>query len=90
MKCLDCRALGNRGEIIKRDLVLRLDPRLGRGGIVILQPAIRVLDRDAVIDVHLVRGGRGRVDELRFRGDATEQQHAQEHRAKQEAELHGP
>ena len=74
---LDRRALRNRGEIIKRDLVLRLDPRLGRGGIVILQPAIRVFHGDAVINVHLVRGGSRGVLNLRFRGDTAKQQHTQ-------------
>ena len=55
------RALRQLLEIPERHAILRLDPRFGLGRIVILQPAIRIGDRHAVININLIRAGGRRI-----------------------------
>ena len=55
---------GNLFEVPERHLVLRLDPGRGVGSVVVLEPAVRIGDSDAVIRVDLVDFPRFRVLEL--------------------------
>ena len=66
------RAVRNLVEIRERHLVLRLDPRRGLRGRVVLQPSIRVGDRRAVIGVDVIDGlGGGVLEALGGQGRST-------------------
>ena len=54
----------NLTEVIKRHLVLRLDPRLGFGGIVVFQPAKRILHLCSVIVIRIVAMAGDRIGKI--------------------------
>jgi hypothetical protein len=50
----DLVTVGNLGEIRGRELILRLDPARGFGRAIVLEPAIRIGDLDAVVVIDLL------------------------------------